>query len=180
MTVLDIPDAVKERTAGGFARLVTEACAASAAAADWRLRPSADGFQPWFWVFHAQARPPAQGWKLHVSATVASAADVLRATLPVLLSDSASFKLADSLAALSDLNEGNGGPSQVGKFITIYPNDDAQAVRLAIALDEATRGLAGPVIASDRQLQPGSRVSYRYGGFKQELMQTPIGEVLPA
>ncbi|MGH2583779.1 MAG: lanthionine synthetase LanC family protein, partial [Dehalococcoidia bacterium] len=105
---------------------------------------------------------------------------MLRDVLPVLLSESVNFKLVSSLSALSHLNAGNGGPTQVGKFITIYPNDDAQAVRLAVALAEATRGLAGPMIASDRQLRRDSRVSYRYGGFDHLVLQTAIGEVLPA
>src|SRR5688572_19024503 len=81
------------------------------------------------------------GWTLHLSAGLSSAEDVLRRSLPVLLAESAAFKLAASPDALAALNEGHGAYSQVGKFLTVYPNDDAQAVRLALALDEATRGL---------------------------------------
>src|ERR1700738_877760 len=69
-----------------------------------------------------------QGWKLHVSATVKSAEDVLLAVLPVLLSAKVTFKVALSPAHLADLNDGRGGLSQVGKFVTVYPRNDISAV----------------------------------------------------
>jgi hypothetical protein len=109
-----------------------------------------------------------------------SAEEVLRRTLPVLLEEDADFKVAASSGRLAGLNEGQGGLSQIGKFITVYPNEDAQAVRLAQALDEATRGLLGPVIPSDRPLAPRSAVHYRYGGFGELHLQTPLGEIVPA
>jgi hypothetical protein len=147
----------------------------------WLVEPGEGRSRSWIRVRHGRAATPAQGWKLHVSATVASAAEVLQAALPVLLDDDATFKVAASMEMLAALNEGNGGWSQIGKFITIYPRDDAQAVRLAARLDEATRGLRGPAVPSDRPLRHGRGiVSYRYGGFSTPLMQTPLGEVLPS
>jgi hypothetical protein len=100
--------------------------------------------------------------------------------LGVLLGEDADFKVIASLRRLAELNEGRGGLSQVGKFITVYPNDDAQAVRLACALDAATRGLPGPDIPSDRPLRPRSLVHYRYGGFGGRHLRTPLGEIMPA
>ena len=77
-----------------------------------------------------------------------------------------------------------------GKFLTVYPADDDQAVRLAEACHQATEGLAGPVILSDRPYRPGSLVHYRYGGFSGppaidadgvvvHLIRAPDGEPLP-
>ena len=88
----------------------------------------------------------AQGWKLHLSASQASADDVLHRALPVLLAERASFKITASYDELNDLNEGNGGLSQVGKFLTVYPDDDAHAVRLA---RRAGRSHARPVGSAD-------------------------------
>ncbi|MBI2762122.1 MAG: protein kinase [Chloroflexi bacterium] len=157
--------------------MLVQACRADG----WLIEPGDGRSRSWIRVRHPRAATPAQGWKLHVSATVASAADVLQAAVPVLLDDDATFKVAASLEMLASLNEGNGGSSQIGKFITVYPCDDAQAVRLAVALDEATRGLRGPAVPSDRPLRHGrSLVSYRYGGFSTPLMQTPLGDVLPS
>jgi hypothetical protein len=148
---------------------------------DWRvsLPDAANG--TWINVFNPSSpRPPEQGWKLHVSATSVSATDVLHAILPALFGEGVTFKIAQSPTVLDALNHGNGGLSQVGKFVTVYPNDDEQAVRLAKRLDEATRGLRGPAVPSDRSLRPGSLVHYRYGGFGQRYLQTPMGQVLPA
>ena len=115
-----------------------------------------------------------------MSANEGSAVETLRRVLPVLLLETASFKVAASSAELNDLNEGNGGLSQVGKFITVYPKDDAQAVDLAVKLDQATYGLRGPLISSDRPLRVGSVVHYRYGGFGDLFLQTRMGQILPA
>ena len=154
--------------------------APSAVASDWILGPEDEERQTWLDVVNTQLPPPGQGWKLHVSATAASAYAVLDSVLPVLTGEAATFKVAASLIQLERLNQGHGGAAQVGKFLTVYPVDDAHAVRLARALDHATNGLAGPRIPSDRQLRPGSLVHYRYGGFEGRWMQTPVGEVVPA
>ncbi len=110
-------------------------------------------------------RLPDAGWKLHVSATPHSAADVLGRALPLLLEEGVAFKVAASPSVVAALNEGEGGISQIGKFLTVYPLYEHQAVELAAALDEATRGLRGPRVATDRELRPGSLVHYRYGAF---------------
>jgi Lanthionine synthetase C-like protein/Protein kinase domain len=148
--------------------------------ARWRIEPDHATGKAWITVMHRPSRRPEQGWKLHVSAAVWTADSVLRRTLPVLLDEDADFKLAASAGRLAELNDGRGGLSQVGKFITVYPNDDAQAVRLAIALDEATRGLRGPAILSDRALRHRSLVHYRYGGFGGQQVRTPLGETMMA
>jgi hypothetical protein len=145
----------------------------------WTITHRGDLGGSWIGAQPISAEVPAQGWKLHVSATIATAHHVLTAALPVLREEQAAFKVAASPAALAYLNEGSGGRSQVGKFITVYPRDDAQAVRLAAALDAATRGFVGPAVPSDRQLRLRSAVSYRYGGFSTALMQTALGEVVP-
>jgi hypothetical protein len=115
-----------------------------------------------------------------VAAGVLTANEVLDTALPVILDEDADFKVVASVRQLAALNDGRGGRSQVGKFITVYPNDDAQAVRLAAALDETTQGLRGPSISSDRPLRPDSLVHYRYGGFGDLQVRTQLGRTLPA
>jgi len=132
--------------------------------ANWKIVPNDDVSSMWVMVRNRASCLPEQGWKLHVSATALSAGRVLRQALEVLRAESASFKVANSTQALLSLNSGERGLSQVGKFMTIYPTDDEQAVRLAISIDQATRGLEGPAIPSDRPLYTGSLVHYRYGG----------------
>ncbi|MES9541612.1 class IV lanthionine synthetase LanL [Actinomadura sp. NPDC000600] len=118
----------------------------------------------------AQVRPrnaecPQQGWKLHVSATPASAEQVLARSLPVLLAGRSLFKFAATRDLVAALNARNTSRGHSGKFITVYPVDDDEAVRLAAELHVATAGLPGPRILSDRPYGPGSLVHYRYGAF---------------
>ncbi|QBD77477.1 serine/threonine protein kinase [Ktedonosporobacter rubrisoli] len=126
--------------------------------------------QIWIGVAHQQAVRRLQGWKLHVSAAIPCAESVLRQALAVLLAEPTRFKVASSLSRLADLNQGRAGLSQIGKFITIYPSDDEQCIRLAVRLDEVTRGLRGPAIPSDLALRPGSLIYYRYGSFSEQLI----------
>lgn len=110
---------------------------------------------------------PDQGWKLHVSATPLSAPDVLDAALDVLLAVGARFKVVGSISLLSAMNSGVFGTPQIGKFITVYPSDDDEAVRLAVELDQVTRGRRGPRVPTDRPLRPDSLVHYRYGSMRR-------------
>ncbi len=109
-----------------------------------------------------------QGWKLHLSATVSSAEEVLARALPVLLTGCSAFKFARTLAHVAQLNARHTPRGHSGKFITVYPESDAEAIRLAEALHEATAGLAGPTILSDLPYAAGSLVHYRYGAFVEE------------
>lgn len=149
-------------------------------ATDWHVEPGSERRPEWLVLRHERARLRTQGWKLHITASIASAEAVLARALPLLLAEEISFKVAASLQILAELNRGEAGLSQIGKFITIYPGDDAQAIRLARALDEAIRGLRGPAIPSDRPLTPGSLVYYRYGGFAQQYLQTRAGALVLA
>jgi serine/threonine protein kinase len=129
------------------------------------LTVSSDPSGVWLHVEPRDVQIPSLGWKLHVSAIPSSAHDVLRRAFQVLAPERVAFKVAAQERNLYELNQGAGGRSQVGKFITVYPRDDDHAVRLAVALDEATSGLRGPHVPSDRALSPTSLVHYRYGGF---------------
>ncbi|MFF2147988.1 class IV lanthionine synthetase LanL [Kitasatospora sp. NPDC058190] len=121
--------------------------------------------------FWCTARPsassplPEQGWKLHVSAASVVGGEVLAAVVRVLAADPCDFKFAAGEERLRELNSRNSDRGSAGKFITVYPTDDAQFQRLAAELDRATAGLPGPVVLSDRPYRPGSRVHYRYGAF---------------
>ncbi len=153
---------------------VSEACAAYGRRAD--VNPE----DVWIRVDGARRLMVEQGWKVHVSAIWAAAQAVLDRVLPVLLSEDIAFKVIASGRLLDLLNEGDLGRSQIGKFLTVYPENDAQAVRIAARLHTATVGLRGPRIPSDRPLVPGSLVHYRYGSFGHRRMQSLLGSIEPA
>ncbi len=130
------------------------------------------------WSFsRAQTRgDPEQGWKLHISASLLTACDVMRRVAPFLQSRRALFKAPSSLPTLGEINRGLGGSySQVGKFITVYPQGDEEAVSLARRLHKLTLGLSAPVVPFDTKFRPEGCVYYRYGGFKQLEIENPDG-----
>lgn len=106
-----------------------------------------------------------QGWKLHLSATPLSAPMVLFRAAEVLLAQGCDFKFAKGLAQVEELTSGRYARSQAGKFITVYPADDAEFARVAELLHEATLGLPGPRIPSDRPYAEHSLVHMRFGAI---------------
>jgi hypothetical protein len=152
-------------------RDIARAGLARAGAGDWSLESGP------FWC---TATPPAhvprtQGWKLHVSSTQLSAPLILSRAVDILGREQCAFKFAATLDRLAVLLSNQCARGGGGKFITVYPDDDAQLRRLAGALDEATDGLPGPIVLSDRPWRPGSRVSYRFGVFRSPRVLTDGG-----
>jgi hypothetical protein len=121
-----------------------------------------------------------QGWKLHVSATLGSAQEVLRRAVPLLIEAGTPFKVASTAADLASLNSNHCPRPSSGKFITVYPRNDDQAVALMASLDRVTEGLPGPVILSDRPYRPGGLVHYRYGAFRGRTYISNDGDLVHA
>lgn len=129
-----------------------------------RQLPLADG--DWAYSRAPRAGDPAQGWKLHLSATIFSASDVLKRARPVLVRHEALFKIPARWDALVSLNTGLVDYSQIGKFLTVYPRSPDEARVLADELHRVTRGLPGPRVPFDLPYRPRSVVHYRYGSFR--------------
>lgn len=127
----------------------------------WRIHPR----EFWCSIIPADASLPEQGWKLHISATPTSARKILDRVVPVLVDSRIAFKFARTTESVQWLIGRECDRAQFGKFLTVYPADDAQFTAIADELDNVTKGLTGPRIMSDRPYQPGSLVHYRYGGF---------------
>ncbi|WP_344981449.1 class IV lanthionine synthetase LanL [Streptosporangium fragile] len=144
-----------------FLRDIVAAELGRAQAQNWSI--TEDGF--WCKITPKAYELPDQGWKLHVSATMLSAPVVLSRVARVLAEAGCAFKFPARLHDYWDLLQAHCPRAQAGKFVTVYPRDDAESVRLAALLDEATLGLPGPVILSDRPYRPGGIVHYRYGAF---------------
>jgi hypothetical protein len=106
-----------------------------------------------------------QGWKIHVSATLLSANDVFSRARPILAEHDSAFKVPARLDLLAALNSGLRSFSQIGKFLTVYPRNEAEAVKLARKLHTATRRLHGPKIPFDAHYRKNSLVFYRYAPF---------------
>jgi hypothetical protein len=133
--------------------------------------PLSDG--NWSYSRPARGDDPAQGWKIHVSATVLSAAEVFARAEPILRRNDVLFKVPCRLELLRSQNSGLADFSQIGKFLTVYPRSTDEALELAHKLHRATRGLPGPRIPFDACYRRESLVYYRYGAFRSSPDGTP-------
>lgn len=121
----------------------------------------------WRYGQSAASQDLRQGWKIHLSATVLTAGEILRKIAPWLKSIQVKFKAPQSLSELMKINAGIFyGYSQIGKFITVYPRTNAEALKIAEKLHQYTRRRHAPVIPFDFRYKPNSSVYYRYGAFQ--------------
>jgi serine/threonine protein kinase len=104
-----------------------------------------------------------QGWILHLSAVVYQVSNLLQVVVPFLLGEQVPFKIVANLAVAEDLLGGNLGVAQIGKIVTIYPEDDIKALDLAKKMVNLTSVFKGPAIPTDICL--GHIVYTRYGAF---------------
>lgn len=154
--------------------------------ADWKTAR----FDVWLRASPPNAVLAPQGFKIHVSSTVANAQTVLRRAVPECVRAGVTFKLASDPTLLRFLNSKRHTRGGSGKFMAIYPPDEPAFLALLEALHQATRDLEGPYILSDKRYRDSKSVFYRYGGFQrmsrlrpdgsQQLMiQKPDGTLLP-
>ncbi|MET7550843.1 class IV lanthionine synthetase LanL [Streptomyces sp. NPDC005500] len=141
----------------------------------------------WCRVLAPQQDVPRQGWKLHLSATPLSALTVLSRAAGVLLPQGCSFKFAGTLQRVEELISPQYDRAHAGKFLTVYASGDSEQLRaIAEELHQATEGLAGPRVLSDRPYRPRSLVHYRFGvmraplqlsndGIYQPMLESPNG-----
>lgn len=120
----------------------------------------------WLAVSRDDLALPEHGWKLHVSSRPATFTTLVERLLPVLIDGGHIFKLARSRQVLARLNDGISSPAAVGKAFTIYPVQQ-QVRELGLRLASLLRGDEAPRVLSDRQVDPGAPVYYRYGPFRR-------------
>lgn len=118
----------------------------------------------WLVLYPDPVELPAHGWKLHVSARVATFPALVDRLVPVLLDWGCAFKLARSTRVLTRLNDGHRSPGTVGKAFTVYPAAD-RVREVGLGLAALLHGEQGPRVPSDRAVDPTAPVYYRYGPF---------------
>lgn len=134
----------------------------------------------WFYCSPSRHMLPLQGWKIHVSATLGNACEVLERVASVLFKyRDVSFKFALDRPLLSLLNSKGWPRGASGKFITIYPASSNRFLDLVEEVAEATAGLVGPYVLSDHRYKSSRVVFYRYGGMKAHTALNVKGEKVP-
>ncbi|WP_244996305.1 class III lanthionine synthetase LanKC [Paenibacillus woosongensis] len=141
---------------------------------------------PWKIYSFANKKIKDQGWKIHVSATMENAQQILADISQVLIERKITFKHLLNKTYLHSINSKNGNRISSGKFITIYPPTDEEFYQLLhILYDKVKDQENGPYILSDKCWK-NSNIYYRYGGFvkisneKGEFcIKDPTGQLIP-
>ncbi|MFE2146321.1 class III lanthionine synthetase LanKC [Streptomyces sp. NPDC059456] len=141
----------------------------------WRSHRSGD----WLALRPTDAELPAQGWKIHVSATLDNAESLLTTVYAYCTDRRIAFKFIPSRYLLHLRNAKYADRAASGKFITVYPADEEQCHRIAEDLDAALAGAAGPYVLSDLRWGAGP-VYLRYGSFTLRHCYDEHGELVPA
>jgi serine/threonine protein kinase len=123
-----------------------------------------DTLDDWLVYGPVGADLPDQGWKIHVSACLDNADRVLDRVVGYCVPRGIPFKFIHGRAALLMRNAKYARRGTSGKFITVYPRDDAELEIVCTELSAALDGEPGPYILSDLRLGNGP-VHVRYGGF---------------
>ncbi|MBA2554577.1 MAG: protein kinase/lanthionine synthetase C family protein [Geodermatophilaceae bacterium] len=136
-------------------------------------------FEDWLVYSPRDLALPDQGWKIHASASQADAERTLRTIWDYCLARRIAFKFVRSaqLLLLSNGKYAHRGSS--GKFVTIYPVDEAQFTSVLTELAAALDGASGPYILSDLRIGDGP-LYVRYGGFTDRYCIGADGELEPA
>lgn len=107
---------------------------------------------------------PVQGWILHISVVLPQLPALLNLVLPLLLQAKTPFKIPKSRQTANLLVSGMLGQTNLGKLITIYPDNESVGLSLAKRLITLTADFKGPEIPTDFHL--GAILYTRYGAFK--------------
>ncbi|MFE3657970.1 class III lanthionine synthetase LanKC [Streptomyces sp. NPDC059165] len=157
----------------GTARLYE--AAGREAPAGWQRHQSGD----WLAYRPLASELPPQGWKIHVSARLDNAEKILAQVWDYCVPRDIAFKFVPSRYLLHRRNAKYADRAASGKFITVYPVDDAQCRTICEDLDAVLGGEPGPYILSDLRWGAGP-VHVRYGSFTERNCRDEHGDVRPA
>ncbi|MEV4556312.1 class III lanthionine synthetase LanKC [Kitasatospora sp. NPDC049285] len=132
------------------------------------------------WAGYQPTAPlPDQGWKIHVSAGLHNASQILDTVRAYCFEHGVPFKFLRSPALVQTQNAKYASRGSSGKFMTLYPLDDTQLERCLTDLDTALDGAPGPYILSDLRWRNGP-LHLRYGAFTEQFCRNEEGELVLA
>ncbi|MFR0355394.1 class III lanthionine synthetase LanKC [Streptomyces sediminimaris] len=122
---------------------------------------------------------PAQGWKIHASATRADAERIAAAVWDYCVPRRIPFKFVPAPHLLHLRNTKYAGRDTSGKFVTVYPADEDQLHQVLRELGALLEGLEGPYILTDLRWNDGP-LYVRYGAFARTFTVDERGSLVPA
>ncbi|MFJ3419745.1 class III lanthionine synthetase LanKC [Streptomyces sp. NPDC086082] len=122
---------------------------------------------------------PAQGWKIHASAIRANADRVAAIVWDYCVPRRIPFKFVPGPHLLHLRNTKYAGRDTSGKFVTIYPTDEAQLQEILSELGKLLEGFEGPYILTDLRWNDGP-LYVRYGAFARAFVVDERGSLVSA
>ncbi|MEV0479609.1 class III lanthionine synthetase LanKC [Streptomyces sp. NPDC050508] len=122
---------------------------------------------------------PAQGWKIHASATRANADRVAALVWDYCVPRRIPFKFVPGPHLLHLRNTKYAGRDTSGKFVTVYPSDEDQLHEILSELGKLLEGFEGPYILTDLRWYDGP-LYVRYGAFARTFVVDERGSLVPA
>ena len=119
---------------------------------------------------------PRQGWKIHVSACPDNAQSILDEVWDYCVPRRIAFKFLPGMDALFLANAKYAHRGSSGKFVTVYPVDEAECERILTELGGLLDGREGPYILSDLRWGDGP-LYVRYGAFADRYCVSDDGEL---
>ncbi|WP_439947080.1 class III lanthionine synthetase LanKC [Streptomyces sp. BBFR109] len=130
----------------------------------------------------ADGRPepgPAQGWKVHASATRTNADEIASIVWDYCVPRRIPFKFVPGPHLLHLRNTKYAGRDTSGKFVTLYPADEEQLHQVLRELGALLEGFEGPYILTDLRWGEGP-LYVRYGAFARVFVVDERGSLVPA
>ncbi|MFI9543974.1 class III lanthionine synthetase LanKC [Streptomyces sp. NPDC052016] len=125
------------------------------------------------------AAGPAQGWKIHASATRANAEEIAAAVWDYCVPRRIPFKFVPGPHLLHLRNTKYAARDSSGKFVTVYPADEEQLHTVLSELGALLKGFEGPYILTDLRWGDGP-LYVRYGAFARRFVVDERGSLVPA
>ncbi|MET7572855.1 class III lanthionine synthetase LanKC [Streptomyces sp. NPDC005492] len=122
---------------------------------------------------------PAQGWKIHASATRANADKIATLVWEYCVPRRIPFKFVPGPHLLHLRNTKYAGRDTSGKFVTVYPSDEEQLHQILRELGKLLEGFEGPYILTDLRWYDGP-LYVRYGAFARSFVVDERSSLVPA
>ncbi|MGH3912425.1 MAG: class III lanthionine synthetase LanKC [Pseudonocardiaceae bacterium] len=133
----------------------------------------------WFVIDPGTGGLPAQGWKIHASATLENAERILQAVWDYCVPRGIEFKFLRSKNALTMRVSKYAPRGYSGKLVTIYPASDSVCEKILHELGEILDGEPSPYILTDLRWGKGP-LYVRYGAFAMQYTVNERGDVVAA
>lgn len=146
--------------------------------ADWGSWSQGDS-GGWHHVSPSEVELPDQGWKIHCSATVENAQQILYEISKYCGEHQIAFKYLPSSSDLIRQNVKYAPRGGSGKFVTIYPLTADETEQTLADINSTIGGMQGPYILSDLRYEEGP-LYVRYGAYKLDFVRNELDELVPA